>query len=73
MRGIFMSIKLSEFIKQLQMIEKAGGGDKVIFASVGASQAKYEVLPEPYITRVADEGGPFGLQGAEYVCIVTGN
>jgi hypothetical protein len=68
-----MSIKLTDFIKQLQALESSGAGDKVIYASVGASQAKYEILADPYITDQADDGGPFDLDGAEYVCIKTGN
>ncbi|MEX2953457.1 hypothetical protein AB4K01_19905 [Serratia fonticola] len=68
-----MAIKLSEFIKQLQALESAGAGDKVIYAAVGASQAKYEILENPFVTSFADGGGPFDLEGAEYVCINTGN
>ncbi|WP_447871977.1 hypothetical protein [Serratia fonticola] len=68
-----MSIKLSELIKQLQALESSGAGDKVIYASVGASQAKYEILADPYITNHVGDGGPFDLDGAEYVCINTGN
>ncbi|MBC3250437.1 hypothetical protein H8I91_09200 [Serratia fonticola] len=68
-----MAIKLSELIKQLQALESSGAGDLVLFASVGASQAKYEILADPYITDKADDGGPFDLDGAEYVCIKTGN
>jgi hypothetical protein len=68
-----MPIKLSELIKQLQELEAAGAANMSVFASVGASKAKYEVFSGPYITNQADDGGPFNLAGADYVCINTGN
>lgn len=68
-----MSIKLTDFIKQLQALEASGGGDKAIYASVGASKAKYEILSGPYITDYVDDGGPLDLDSAEYICILTGN
>lgn len=64
---------LTKLIQQLKALEAKGYGNDLVFAIVGDSEAKFEVIDEPYVSNATTKDDPFNLNGLDFVCIKTGN
>ena len=62
---------LSDFIKSLQKLEKAGHGDLEVFYRHGASN-DCGPLATAFVTDRVDDTGPFDVEG-NYISIYAGN